>query len=199
MNGSTLRPPGDAAQDRCGARTAKDGHPCARKPVTGGKRCYRHGGKAEKAMLERRAALDAVGIIGHKSYISDRQAIQDALAEATGNIETFRDALRALASGDEALIVQAQPAFRVVGMTDDPGVLAQRLLDAYDTERDRQVAIASVAIKWGLFERKIANDERVSAAFVAYIDRIISDDSLNLTGDQKARAHQLAVLELSAG
>lgn len=193
----TLRPEG-ADQPTCGARTAKTGHPCNLKPVPGGKRCYRHGGKAEQRMLERRAALDAAGIIGHKSYISDRQAIHEALAEATGNIETFREALRALASGDEALIAEAQPAFRVVGMTDDPATLAQRLLDAYDTERDRQVQIASVAIKWGLFERKVANDERVSAALVAYIDRIINDDGLALTAEQRARAHDLAIIELGA-
>lgn len=193
-------------RERCRA-TNRRGERCGRWPVPGATVCRAHGGaspQVKAAAARRRAeeeAARAVALFGAPKDVEPSQALLDLVHWTAGEVEYWREQVRALAAEDpEALTwgkTREKTGGQDVGDTYEakPNIAYVMLYAA----QDRLAQYAAAALKAGVEERRVALAENQGALVADVIRRIL--DALDLDERQRELVPQVvpAQLRLLAG
>lgn len=180
----------ETTKARCRA-TNRQGEPCGRWPTPGATVCYYHGGAApavKAAAARRRAqaeAAKAVALFGAPKDVEPSQALLDLVHWTAGEVEYWREQVRALAAEDpEALTwgkTREKTGGQDVGDTYEakPNIAYVMLYAA----QDRLAQYATAALKAGVEERRVRLAEQQGGLVAEAIRRIL--DALDLTEAQR--------------
>lgn len=159
------------APDKCTAKT-QAGKPCGRAPSSGTTVCQVHGGAAprvKRTAAKRKAVVEWMKLYGAPVADADpNEVVLSQIRWAAGHVNGLRSAVQAL---DNAPLTDADAA---------------ALLNAYDSERDRLVRMASIAARIGIDERAVQLAEQVGTVVVTVLHGLMDD--LQLTPAQRSLA-----------
>lgn len=192
---------------KCEARRS-NGEPCRNWAVKGARVCRNHGGSAPQvkaAAARRRAeeqAAKAVALFGAPKDVEPSQALLDLVHWTAGEVEYWREQVRALAAED--------PAALTWGLTDhERGVGPQGPIDKTTHQarpniayvmlyaaQDRLAQYATAALKAGVEERRVRLAESQGSLVADVIRRIL--DALALTPEQQQLVPTVVPAQLRA-
>lgn len=181
---------------KCYAHNSQ-GNPCGAKPVTGGRVCSVHGGRAPqvKAAAARRtaeaAAAREVARLGLKLDVHPAEALIDLVHWTAGEVAYWRSIVidietagghQALTWGVTSETYQGSGEFPGTNTTSEtaPHIAYRMLTDA----SSRLAAYSTAALKANVDERRVQLAEQQGAAVAGAVRRIL--ERLNLTPDQQA-------------
>lgn len=198
---------------RCEANAKSTGEQCARYAIEGGRTCRVHGSATSraKAAAARRVAEDRaikdVQLFGARRDIDPGAALIELVQWTAGEVEFWRERVRALAAQDPGALTWGTTKEVEKGSGADPGtdttqeakpnIVYAMLISA----SDRLAIYSERALKAGVAERAVRLAEATGNQFVALVRRIL--DALfvallaaGLTHEQLGDAWAKAVAEI---
>src|SRR5690625_228354 len=191
---------------KCSAKN-RAGKPCGNWAIKGGTVCRSHGGAAPRvkaAAARRRAqaeAAKALALFGAPKDVEPSQALLDLVHWTAGEVEYWREQVRALAEQDPAALTWGKTREKTGG---------QDVGDTYEAKphvayvmlyaaQDRLAQYATAALKAGVEERRVRLAESQGSLVADVIRRIL--DALGLDERQRELVPQVvpAQLRLLAG
>lgn len=182
--------------DLCGAKK-RNGDPCRAKPIPGGTRCVRHGGKAPqvRAAAARRVALQTLdhemtvlGIRDQYPDVDPAAALLRVVSSTHAEVLYLEQRVAELDDQDLAWgKVQHEKGVGPEGPIDKTTekatehVLVTQLRDA----RDRLARYSTMALRAGIEERRVRMAEDNAALIAGAIQRVLA--ALDLTETQQAQ------------
>jgi len=159
---------------QCVATAKSTGEQCARRAIEGGTTCRVHGSGSKKAKaaaarrIAEREAQKAVALFGAPKDVDPAQALLDLVHWTAGEVEFWRERVRALAEQDEAALTWGVTK-NVVGGKDSGTTSEAKPNVAYVmlyAAQDRLAQYSATALKAGVQERMVRIAEQQGAQFV---------------------------------
>lgn len=198
----------------CKAHNARSLKPCRAYPVPGGTVCVHHGGKTQAtgAAVTRyrneQVAEYAANMLGLVDYdITPTEALLQEVREAAANVAFFRARVQALV-GEKDLddphhpLVWGQTSEKDVSASQFPGTDEEYaagvhvFYQIYQSERDRMVKAAQMALRAGVEERRIRLAEMGAEVIIGRIRQILN--ALDLTQHQLTQADVIVPIQIAA-
>lgn len=180
----------------------RDGKPCGNHAVQGAKVCRMHGAsspqakaKAAQRVAEQKAAK-SMRLFASPVEVDPGQALLDLVHWTAGEVEYWREQVRALADEDPNALTWGVVREKVGGedygttLEAKPNVAYTMLYAA----QDRLEKYATAALRAGVAERQIKLAEKHGHLLAQVIRGIYAD--LDLTPDQQARSGEIAARHL---
>lgn len=198
----------------CKAHNTRTLKPCRAYPVPGGTVCIRHGGvtQATGAAVTRArqnaTAEYAVNMLGIVDFdITPTEALLQEVRESAANVAFLRARVQELV-GEQDLDDPNHPliwgqksekdvsASQFPGTDEEHGAGAHVWFQMYQSERERMVRAAQMALRAGVEERRIRLAEMGADVIVGRIRQILN--ALNLTPAQLQSADTVVPLQIAA-
>lgn len=197
----------------CKAHNARTLRPCKAYPVPGGTVCVTHGGKTQATgaavtrFRNNQTAEYATNMLGIVDYdITPTEALLQEVREAAANVAFLRARVQALV-GDEDLddpthpLIWGQTSEKDVSASQFPGTDSEHASGAhvwfqmYQSERERMVRAAQMALRAGVEERRVRLAEMGADVIVGRIRQILN--ALDLTPQQLLAADTVVPLQIA--
>lgn len=210
--GQAHRAPNGSAS--CKAHNARTLKPCRAYPVPGGSVCVTHGGRTQALgqavtrFRNEQAAEYAVNMLGIVEYdITPTEALLQEVREAAANVAFLRARVQALV-GEKDLddpnhpLIWGQTSEKTMSATQFPGTDEEFATGAnqwfvlYQSERERMVKAAQMALRAGVEERRIRLAEMGADVIVGRIRQILN--ALDLSQHQMTQADIVVPMQIAA-
>lgn len=198
----------------CTAHNARTLRPCHAYPVPGGSVCVTHGGKTQ-AMSRRvvnlrneEEAQYAANMLGLVDYdITPTEALLQEVREAAANVAFLRARVQALV-GEKELddgthpLIWGQTSEKTISASQFPGTDEEHIAGVniwyqmYQSERERMVRAAQMALRAGVEERRVRLAEMGADVIVGRIRQILN--ALDLTAAQLFQADIVVPMQIAA-
>jgi hypothetical protein len=198
----------------CKAHNARSLRPCKAYPVPGGTVCVTHGGKTQalsaRVVQHRNAeyaeyAANMLGLVDFE--ISPTEALLQEVRESAANVAFLRARVQAVV-GEEDLddpthpLIWGQTTEKQVGASQFPGTDEEYApgvniwYQMYQSERERMVRAAQMALRAGVEERRVRLAEMGADVIVGRIRQILN--ALDLTPSQLQSADIVVPAQIAA-
>lgn len=198
----------------CKAHNARTLRPCKAYPVPGGSVCVTHGGRTQATgaavtrFRNEQTAEYAANMLGIVDYdITPTEALLQEVREAAANVAFLRARVQALV-GDRDIddpnhpLIWGQTSEKTVSASQFPGTDEEFAagvhvwFQMYQSERERMVRAAQMALRAGVEERRVRLAEMGADVIVGRIRQILN--ALDLTAAQLLQADVVVPLQIAA-
>lgn len=198
----------------CHAHNSRTLKPCKAYPVPGGDVCIRHGGRTQATgaavtrFRNEQVAEHAANMLGLIDYdITPTEALLQEVRESAANVAFLRARVQEMV-GQEDLddpqhpLIWGQTEEKDTNATQFPGTDsayhtgAHVWFQMYQSERERMVRAAAMALRAGVEERRVRLAEAGADVIVGRIRQILN--ALNLTPAQLMSADSVVPLQIAA-
>ena len=198
----------------CQAHNSRTLRPCKAYPVPGGTVCVRHGGKTQASgaavtrFRNEQVAEHAANMLGLVDYdITPTEALLQEVRESAANVAFLRARVQDLV-GEQDLddpnhpLIWGQTELKETSASQFPGTDetyhtgAHVWFQMYQSERERMVKAAALALRAGVEERRVRLAEMGAEVIVGRIRQILN--GLDLSPQQLESANVIVPIQIAA-